>query len=155
LADITFTIPSVLNAGSGEKKTDVEANTLRDAFEKIANTMGDDFKRRVLNDDGTPRSLINIYINGKNAKFSSGLETQLNDGDEVYILPAVAGGSSGTGGEVSDLSEKELDRYSRQVMLEEIGYQGQLKLKQASVCVVGVGGLGNPIVTRLAAMGIG
>ena len=155
MTNITFTIPSVLNAGSGEKKTDVEANTLRDAFEKIANTMGDDFKRRVLNDDGTPRSLINIYINGKNAKFSSGLETQLNDGDEVYILPAVAGGSSGTGGEVSDLSEKELDRYSRQVMLQEIGYQGQLKLKQARVCVVGVGGLGNPITTRLAAMGVG
>ena len=155
MTNITFTIPSVLNAGSGEKKTDVEANTLRDAFEKIANTMGDDFKRRVLNDDGTPRSLINIYINGKNAKFSSGLETQLNDGDEVYILPAVAGGSSGTGGEVSDLSEKELDRYSRQVMLQEIGYQGQLKLKQSRVCVVGVGGLGNHITTRLAAMGVG
>ena len=155
MTNITFTIPSVLNAGSGEKKIDVEANTLQDAFEKIANTMGDDFKRRVLNDDGTPRSLINIYINGKNAKFSSGLETQLNDGDEVYILPAVAGGSSGTGGEVSDLSEKELDRYSRQVMLQEIGYQGQLKLKQARICVVGVGGLGNPITTRLAAMGVG
>ena len=155
MTNITFTIPSVLNAGSGEKKIDVEANTLQDAFEKIANTMGDDFKRRVLNDDGTPRSLINIYINGKNAKFSSGLETQLNDGDEVYILPAVAGGSSGTGGEVSDLSEKELDRYSRQVMLQEIGYQGQLKLKQSRVCVVGVGGLGNPITTRLAAMGVG
>jgi adenylyltransferase/sulfurtransferase len=40
-------------------------------------------------------------------------------------------------------------------MLEEIGYQGQLKLKQSKVCVVGVGGLGNPIVTRLAAMGVG
>ena len=39
--------------------------------------MGDDFKRRVLNNDGTPRSLINIYINGKNAKFSSGLDTEL------------------------------------------------------------------------------
>ena len=155
MTNITFTIPSVLNAGSGEKKIDVEANTLQDAFDKIVNTVGDDFKRRVLNDDGTPRSLINIYINGKNAKFSSGLETQLNDGDEVYILPAVAGGSSGTGGEVSDLSEKELDRYSRQVMLQEIGYQGQLKLKQSRVCVVGVGGLGNPITTRLAAMGVG
>ena len=155
MTNITFTIPSVLNAGSGEKKIDVEANTLQDAFDKIVNTVGDDFKRRVLNDDGTPRSLINIYINGKNAKFSSGLETQLNDSDEVYILPAVAGGSSGTGGEVSDLSEKELDRYSRQVMLQEIGYQGQLKLKQSRVCVVGVGGLGNPITTRLAAMGVG
>ena len=109
--------------------------------------MGDEFKRRVLNDDGTPRSLINIYINGKNAKFSGGLDASLKDGDEVYILPAVAGGS--------ELSSKDLDRYSRQIMLEEIGYQGQLKLRNAKVCVVGVGGLGNPITTRLVAMGIG
>jgi len=155
LSSITFTIPSVLNGGAGEKTTNIDANTLNDAFIKISETMGDDFKRRVLNEDGTPRSLINIYINGKNAKFSSGLDTTLSDGDVINILPAVAGGSSGTGGEVSDLSEKELDRYSRQVMLQEIGYQGQLKLKQAKVCVVGVGGLGNPIVTRLAAMGVG
>ena len=155
MPNITFTIPSVLNGGAGEKTTNIDANTLNDAFAKISETMGDDFKRRVLNEDGTPRSLINIYINGKNAKFSSGLDTTLSDGDVINILPAVAGGSSGTGGEVSELSEKELDRYSRQVMLEEIGYQGQLKLKQAQVCVVGVGGLGNPIVTRLAAMGVG
>jgi len=155
LTNITFTIPSVLNGGAGEKKTNLDADTLNDAFAKISETMGDDFKRRVLNEDGTPRSLINIYINGKNAKFSSGLDTTLSDGDDVSILPAVAGGSSETGGQVSDLSEKELDRYSRQVMLEEIGYQGQLKLKQAKVCVVGVGGLGNPIAIRLAAMGVG
>jgi len=155
LTNITFTIPSVLNGGAGEKKTNLDADTLNDAFAKISETMGDDFKRKVLNEDSTPRSLINIYINGKNAKFSSGLDTALSDGDEVSILPAVAGGSNETGGQVSDLSEKELDRYSRQVMLEEIGYQGQLKLKQAKVCVVGVGGLGNPIAIRLAAMGVG
>ena len=155
MTDITFTVPSVLNGGSGEKKINVDASTLNDAFTKISETMGEDFKRRVLNNDGTPRSLINVYINGKNAKFSSGLDTKLKNGDEIYILPAVAGGSSDTGGEVLDLSKKELDRYSRQVMLEEIGYQGQLKLKQAKVCVVGVGGLGNPIATRLAAMGVG
>ncbi|MCV0393520.1 MAG: ThiF family adenylyltransferase [Nitrosopumilus sp.] len=148
MANITFTIPSVLNSGGGEKKTPITANSLQDAFAKISDVMGDDFKRRVLEGDGTPRSLINIYINGKNAKFSGGMETALNDGDEVYILPAVAGGSD-------ELSKKELDRYSRQVMLEEIGYGGQLKLKNAKICVVGTGGLGNPITTRLAAMGVG
>ena len=147
MTTITFTIPSVLNQGGGEKKVEVSAATLTEAFSQISEKMGDDFKRRVLNDDGTPRSLINIYINGKNAKFSSGMQTTLQDGDDVYILPAVAGGS--------ELSSEDLDRYSRQVMLEEIGYQGQLKLQQAKVCVVGVGGLGNPITTRLVAMGIG
>ena len=148
MASITFTIPSVLNKGGGEKKTEISANSLQDAFAKISDVMGDDFKRRVLENDGTPRSLINIYINGKNSKFSSGMETVLNNGDEVYILPAVAGGSG-------ELSAKELDRFSRQVMLEEIGYQGQIKLKNAKICVVGVGGLGNPITTRLVAMGVG
>jgi len=148
MANITFTIPSVLNQGGGEKKTEISADSLQDAFAKISEIMGDDFKRRVLEGDGAPRSLINTYINGKNAKFSGGMDTSLNDGDEVYILPAVAGGSE-------ELSAKELDRFSRQVMLEEIGYQGQLKLKNAKVCVVGTGGLGNPITSRLAAMGIG
>jgi adenylyltransferase/sulfurtransferase len=147
MANITFTIPSVLNQGGGEKKTEISAESLTSAFVKISEIMGDDFKRRVLESDGTPRSLINIYINGKNAKFSDGMNTPLNDGDEVYILPAVAGGS--------ELSAKELDRFSRQVMLEEIGYTGQLKLKNAKICVVGVGGLGNPITSRLAAMGVG
>ena len=147
MTQITFTIPSVLNQSGGEKKVEISATTLSEAFLKISENMGDDFKRRVLNDDGTPRSLINIYINGKNAKFSNGMETSLKDGDEVYILPAVAGGS--------ELSDEELDRYSRQVMLEEIGYQGQLKLRNSKICVVGVGGLGNPITTRLVAMGVG
>jgi len=147
VANLTFTVPSVLNQGGGERKVEISATTLTDAFTNISEKMGDDFKRRVLNDDGTPRSLINIYINGKNAKFSEGMETTLKDGDEIYILPAVAGGS--------ELSNKDLDRYSRQVMLEEIGYQGQLKLRNTKVCVVGVGGLGNPITTRLVAMGIG
>ena len=148
MAKIVFTIPSVLNQGGGEKKNDISADSLQEAFTKIAEIMGDDFKRRVLESDGSPRSLINIYINGKNAKFSGGLTTQLHDGDEVYILPAVAGGST-------ELSPKEIDRFSRQVMLEEIGYGGQLKLKDAKICVVGVGGLGNPITSRLVAMGIG
>ena len=148
MPNIIFTIPSVLNSGGGEKKIEISADSLQDAFAKTSEMLGDDFKRRVLEGDGTPRSLINIYINGKNAKFSSGLETVLQDGDEVYILPAVAGGSE-------ELSTKELDRFSRQVMLEEIGYNGQLKLKNAKVCVVGTGGLGNPITSRLAAMGVG
>ena len=148
MANILFTIPSVLNQGGGERKTEISAGSLTDAFAKISEIMGDDFKRRVLEGDGTPRSLINIYINGKNSKFSGGMNTTLNDGDEVYILPAVAGGSG-------ELSAKELDRFSRQVMLEEIGYNGQLKIKNSKVCVVGVGGLGNPITSKLAAMGVG
>ena len=48
MANITFTIPSVLNQGGGEKKLDVAADSLQDAFVKVSEIMGDDFKRRVL-----------------------------------------------------------------------------------------------------------
>ena len=215
-AKITFTVPAVLNPdGSGEKKIQLTVESLSDAFAKVTAQMGDDFKRRVLEADGiTPRSLINVYINGKNAKFSDGINTVLQDGDEVYILPAVAGGSGdGTSStnlnqEIkitqeslsvesnnssvdtlttnttttattttttqsqspqtsssstttttttppTELSSQDLDRFSRQIMLEAIGYEGQLQLKNSRICVVGTGGLGHPIISRLAAMGVG
>jgi len=53
------------------------------------------------------------------------------------------------------LSEEELEYYSRQIVLKEIGYNGQLKLKGAKACIVGLGGLGCSIATQLTAMGVG
>ncbi|HEY7733317.1 MAG TPA: ThiF family adenylyltransferase [Nitrososphaera sp.] len=147
LARVEFVVPSVLNRGQGEKKIPLEAQDLQDAFGKVSEQMGDDFKRRVFDHNGKPRSLINIYINGKNMRFSSGMTTPLKDGDSVYILPAVAGGA--------ELTSDELQRYSRQVMLEEIGFEGMEKIRSAKVCVVGAGGIGNPVITQLVAMGIG
>ena len=153
MASITFVVPSGLNPGGGELRMGMDAASLSDAFAKAAGERGPDFARRVMEPDGrTPRHLINVYVNGKNAKFSGGMGTQLQDGDEVYILPAVAGGGSDS---EAELTPRDLDRFSRQIMLEEIGYNGQLRLKSARICVVGSGGLGNPIAIRLAAMGVG
>lgn len=147
MAKVEFVVPSVLNRGQGEKKIPLEASDLQDAFSKISEQMGDDFKRRVFDHNGRPRSLINIYVNGKNMRFSGGMTMQLKNGDSVYILPAVAGGA--------ELTSEELQRYSRQVMLEEIGFEGMEKLRSTKVCVVGAGGIGNPVITQLVAMGVG
>lgn len=148
MANIEFVIPSVLNKGMGERKISLEANDLHEAFAKVSDTVGDDFKRRVFDLNGKPRALINIYINGKNMRFNrDGMSTLLKDGDSLYILPAVAGGA--------ELTNEDMQRYSRQIMLEEIGFVGMEKLRRAKICVVGVGGIGNPIVTQLAAMGVG
>ena len=155
---VSFTIPSVLNAGAGEKKVDIpigEKGTLGEAFLALCSAMGEEFGRRVLEPDGsTPRAVINVYVNGKNAQFSGGMGSGVSAGDEVYVLPAVAGGSGGEGAG-ADLSARDLDRYSRQVMLEQIGYAGQQRLAAASVCIVGSGGLGSPIASRMAGMGVG
>jgi len=150
MTNIEFIIPSVLTKGSGEKKIPLDAIDLQDAFTKVTEQLGEDFKRKVLDLNGKPRSLINIYINGKNMRFSNeGMATKLNKGDSIYILPAVAGGSG------SELKNEDLQRYSRQIMLDEIGFIGLEKLRKAKICVVGVGGIGNPVVTLLTAMGVG
>ena len=54
-----------------------------------------------------------------------------------------------------ELTDKELETYSRQIVLADIGYDGQLKLRNAKACLIGVGGLGVPIATKLVGMGIG
>ena len=152
MARVSFVVPSVLNAGGGERRLEVEASTLREALAEAVREMGEDFARKVLEEPGAaepvPRALVNMYVNGKNAQFSGGLRTALSEGDEVYLLPAVAGGED-------ELSARDLDRYSRQVMLEGIGYAGQQRLRAARACIVGAGGLGHPIAARLVGMGVG
>jgi molybdopterin/thiamine biosynthesis adenylyltransferase len=54
-----------------------------------------------------------------------------------------------------ELTDHELDTYSRQIVLADIGYDGQLKLRNARVCLIGVGGLGSPVALKLVGMGIG
>lgn len=148
MAKIEFVVPSVLNKGGGEKKLSLDAVSLQDAFSKVSSQMGEDFKRKVFDLNGKPRPLINVYVNGKNTRFAgNGMTRSLSDGDSIHILPAVAGGA--------EITREDMQRYSRQIMLEEIGFTGMEKLRNAHVSVIGVGGIGNPVVTQLTAMGIG
>ena len=50
-------------------------------------------RQRLRDDEGALRRFVNLYVNGEDVRFLKGLETGLKEGDEVSIIPAVAGGS--------------------------------------------------------------
>ena len=85
--------PSVLTGiTGGEREAEVLASTLEEALGKLTEKYGEGFRARLLDSTGRPKRLINFYVNGKNVRFLKLLETPLEDGDEVSILPSVSGG---------------------------------------------------------------
>ena len=76
---------------NGEAKVELESSNVAELVEKLdASYPG--FKDRLVDENGDLRYFVNIYLNGEDVRFLQGLETSTNSGDEVSIVPAVAGG---------------------------------------------------------------
>jgi adenylyltransferase/sulfurtransferase len=113
-----------------------------------------DLRRHLYNEDGRLRSFVNIYVNDEDIRHLDREQTSLKAGDTISIVPSVAGGS-GAAVDAPELSREEIQRYSRHLIMPEVGIDGQRKLKAASVLCVGAGGLGAPAAMYLAAAGVG
>lgn len=88
---VTVKIPTQLRAVTGgEAELVVEGSTVGEALEAVFN-QHDDLRERITQ-DGDLRRFVNVYASGEDIRFQDGLGTALTDGDEVTILPAVAGG---------------------------------------------------------------
>ncbi len=87
-------IPTPLQKLVGDKaEVNVDASTLREAVAQLA-AQNEDFKTRMLDDSGELRRFVNVYVNEEDVRFLQKLDTPLKDGDEVSIVPAIAGGSA-------------------------------------------------------------
>src|SRR6478609_6826895 len=86
-------------------------------------------KAHLYNDSGQLRSFVNVYLNDEDIRYLQKDATPVATGDTVTIVPSIAGGAA--------------------------TLEGQKKLKQARVLLVGAGGLGAPLGLYLTAAGVG
>ena len=118
-------------------------------------------KQHLFNDEGRLRSFVNVYVNDEDIRYLQKDQTPLKAGDTVSIIPSVAGGTGAatlagqTARELPVLSADEVRRYSRHLILPEVGMDGQRAIKAAKVLCIGAGGLGSPAAMYLAAAGVG
>ncbi len=90
---VTVRIPQPLRNLTGEKSTvQTDGTNLGDAITNLEASFPG-MRARLMDETGQLRRFVNIYINGEDVRFVDGLGTGLKDGDEVSIVPAVAGGS--------------------------------------------------------------
>ena len=84
-------IPAQLRAATGgQAEADASGSTVGEVLDSLFEQFSD-LRERIC-DDGDLRRFVNVYVGGEDIRFLSGLETEVSDGDEVTILPAVAGG---------------------------------------------------------------
>ena len=161
---VTIVIPTPLRQfAGGQSEVQVNASTAGEALDQLTTTHGE-LRRHLFNDQNTLRNFVNVYVNDEDIRHVDGPNTPVKDGDTVLIVPSIAGGSAvldsvtesqPSASTLPMLSNEEVARYSRHLIMPEVGMTGQRKLKAASVLMIGTGGLGAPLGMYLAAAGVG
>ena len=156
---VTIVIPTPLRQfAGGNSEIEVQAATAGEALNKLTATHSE-LRKHLYNEQDALRNFINVYVGDEDIRHLEGADTAIKDGETILIVPSIAGGSTTAearaGNALPELTTEEYARYSRHLILPEVGLEGQRKLKAARVLTIGTGGLGSPLGLYLAAAGVG
>jgi len=149
-------IPTPLRQFTGKQDSvTVPGGTVREVLDALT-SQHPDLRKQIFTDEGKLRSFVNVYLNDEDIRYLNKDATPTAEADTLSLVPSIAGGSTvAAPPEEVTLSKDEILRYSRHLIIPEVGIEGQKKLKAAKVLLVGTGGLGAPLGLYLAAAGIG
>src|SRR2546425_10139741 len=160
MAAVRIVIPTALRQyAANHDAVEVEAESVEQALGGLVDRF-DQLRRHLYADDGRLRNFVNVYVNEEDIRYLEKAATPLKEGDTISIVPSIAGGSFSLMDRLAAkrkdvLMPAEIKRYSRHLILPEVGMAGQLKLKHSSALIIGAGGLGVPLTQYLGAAGVG
>ncbi len=153
-------IPTALRRYAGEQAfIEVQGTIIKEALTSMT-AQYPDLQKHLFDASGKLRSFVNVYVNDEDIRYQQQENTPIKEEDDISIIPSIAGGVATEEAlkkntELPELNKEEVARYSRHLIMPEVGMEGQRKLKAASILLIGTGGLGSPLGLYLAAAGIG